>query len=377
MIDIVRQEKQTKILFISHNAHRAGAQLFLLHLVQWILQHTNFEVQILIVGKGTLTNDFKQLAKTHVLRFFHRKSIKNRLLKKWVKFQIQSFAPKVIYSNTWMSGDALDWLHLDVKTIVHAHELNYWLDACSPSTHQANLKRANFFVTASDSVKLNLMQKFSISSQIIKSVYVPIHTKRVESLNNNNISEIIKLPHNAFVVAACGVESYRKGKDLFIPIAEKYLQKHPNPLVHFVWIGGKLEEATALAYEKSVYKSQIHFVPTIPNASTYFHAFHLFLMLSREDPFPTVNLEVGLHGVPIICFENAGGTQELIQSDAGIAVPMEDVDQVATAIAYLQQNEDKRQLMGQILKERVVKNYDITTIGNKIVEVILQQLRDE
>ena len=37
----------------------------------------------------------------------------------------------------------------------------------------------------------------------------------------------------------------------------------------------------------------------------------LFLMTSREDAFPLVNLEAGLYESPILCFGGTGGSEEI------------------------------------------------------------------
>ena len=40
-------------------------------------------------------------------------------------------------------------------------------------------------------------------------------------------------------------------------------------------------------------------------------------MTSREDPFPLVNLEAMTNGVPVICFKDSGGSEELVDSSSG------------------------------------------------------------
>ena len=35
-------------------------------------------------------------------------------------------------------------------------------------------------------------------------------------------------------------------------------------------------------------------------------------MTSREDPFPLVNLEMGLNGSPVLCFGGTGGSEEIV-----------------------------------------------------------------
>ena len=64
----------------------------------------------------------------------------------------------------------------------------------------------------------------------------------------------------------------------------------------------------------------------------YFNDFDVFLMTSREDPFPLVCIEVGMLGIPIICFDGATGSQEIINQGGGVVVPYLDTDAMAKQI---------------------------------------------
>ena len=53
-----------KILFISHDANRAGAQLFLLSVMKYLKQK-GIEMQLLLLGGGVLENDFSEICPNH------------------------------------------------------------------------------------------------------------------------------------------------------------------------------------------------------------------------------------------------------------------------------------------------------------------------
>lgn len=60
-------------------------------------------------------------------------------------------------------------------------------------------------------------------------------------------------------------------------------------------------------------------------------------MTSREDPFPLVSIEVGLLGKPIISFEKAVGTNEILQDAGGFIVPYLSIEDMAQkALLYYQ-----------------------------------------
>ncbi len=47
-----------KILFVSHDANRAGAQLFLLNVVQYLRQKTEWKCAVLFLDEGILMQEF-------------------------------------------------------------------------------------------------------------------------------------------------------------------------------------------------------------------------------------------------------------------------------------------------------------------------------
>jgi glycosyltransferase involved in cell wall biosynthesis len=77
--------------------------------------------------------------------------------------------------------------------------------------------------------------------------------------------------------------------------------------------------------EKANLKDTLFFVGEQNRPEIYYEKFDVFLMTSREDPFPLVCIEVGKSGIPIICFEKATGIQEVLVTGGGFVVPYLDV----------------------------------------------------
>ena len=64
-------------------------------------------------------------------------------------------------------------------------------------------------------------------------------------------------------------------------------------------------------------------------------------MTSREDPFPLVNLEAAISGVPIICFEKSGGSPEIIDDSSGFVVPYGDTQEMSSIILEVKKSPKK------------------------------------
>ena len=106
-----------------------------------------------------------------------------------------------------------------------------------------------------------------------------------------------------------------------------------------------------------------------PLPENYFKNFDVFLLTSREDPFPLVAIEVGKSGIPIICFENATGTSEILINGGGFIVPYIDIVSIAEKLILYYNDEALRKRDGELNKV----NFSIFTpeiMGKKLYEII-------
>ncbi len=72
---------------------------------------------------------------------------------------------------------------------------------------------------------------------------------------------------------------------------------------------------------------------------------NLFILTSREDPFPLAAIEAGLLGLPIVCFQKATGIAEVINKEC--TIPYLDVDKMASKIIELLHDKTKREQLGE------------------------------
>lgn len=369
-----------KILFISHDAHLAGAQVLLLNLLKWIKEvHPELKFDILLAGEGILTSEFKKNAT--VLKVPEIKQKANLFERSIYNYKLNFFLKKIrnenydlIYNNTFSNGNLLSNLKVDnLPVITHVHELDYWIKRNGAENQKKIIATTDFYLTASKSVTNYLLENHICTETNVETVYEWIDSNLLLHKNSkNSIKELLNLSDDSFIIAASGRENFRKGKDWFIPIALGVLNKLKVKNIHFIWIGGHNSEELRYDCIKSGFENNIHFIEHIANANSYFNEFEIFLMLSREDPFPLVNLEAAIWNVPIVCFEKAGGTEELIEDNCGIKVPYGDLNMFSDAIIKLIENNEQRKEIGNNIRKKVLKEYDINRVGEKIVEVVLK-----
>ena len=367
--------KKHKILFISHDAYRAGAQLLLLQLLHWIT-HTakNVECRLLLSKGGELENEFKEVSIVYLWeQNFNTKNpierIKNKRHCKDIKKNLLQENFNLIYSNTICNGHLIHEIGLkDVPVITHVHEMNYWIKKMGEKNLSFVKEHTAKFIAASNAVRNLLIKEYSLDGNNIEVIYE--FTNSINSQKKNSLKKHLGLTDDAIIVGGCGAENWRKGKDLFILTAIVTLQEIQNNNIHFVWIGGGLNEELKHDVMKSGFSDQILFIDHLPNASSYFDEFAVFCMTSREDPFPLVNLEAGLRKVPIVCFEDAGGTVELIEAFQELIIPYGNIKMMSERIIELINNEERRQVIGQRLMEKIESELMIDKIAKKLMNAM-------
>ncbi len=68
-----------------------------------------------------------------------------------------------------------------------------------------------------------------------------------------------------------------------------------------------------------------------------YSACDLFVNATREDTFPTVNIEALACGIPVLTF-NTGGSGEIINCTCGMTVEKNDVESLCDAVIYIKEN---------------------------------------
>ena len=374
---------QPRILFISHEASRTGAPILLLHLMRWMKQHTSLQMDVLLNDGGELSGEFAKLGNTYRLPPWSDQlktsAVRDRLVRRHVVSRLHSRSWSLVYSNTATNGDALEILGGRQPIVSHIHELATTIRLYGEDNFDRVRRHTTRYIACANSVKSDLTTQWPIKPEAVdvvhEFVHLPPQTDEAGKLKlRRRIRSELGIPQDAFVVGGSGVVMWRKAPDLFIALARAVKKRRPSANIHFVWVGA-LSEAIALpAIEHDLrglgLEGQVHFIGSRPNPLDYFHVFDVFAMVSREDPFPLVCLEVASIGTPIVCFDYAGGTRELVEDDCGFVLPYQDVDAMAEAVLELRQCDDLRREQGQRAAAKVRQRHDINAAAPKIMDIV-------
>lgn len=370
-----------KILFISNNATRTGAPYVLLLFLKWLKnENKNIEIDVLVLEGGDLLDDLKKVANvcytyndilikksfgnrlySYLLYKINKKNTrKNRYIKR-----IAGQKYDIIYANTIASVTFATLLKKHCinrpKLIVHIHELNTTIKEYLPNFNEY-IPYIDSFISVSKLVMQHLNTDWGINPLKNHLVYAFSDKKAVKEEGNKKV----------FEVGASGMVNWRKGDDLFIQVANYLKIRYPEIKIKFTWVGQLYNQQKNIIeadLQKANLKETVFFVGEQSNPEKYYKNFDVFLMTSREDPFPLVCIEVGKSGIPIICFEKATGTTEILVDGGGFIVPYLDVVAMAEKVILYYNHSALRNKDGNLNKVNFSK-FTAANMGEKIFNCI-------
>ncbi len=367
-------EKRPSILFITHESTLSGAANLLINLVQLLRQKNFCKTGIVIKRGGPQDERFKELGDSVLLKpagYQEGKSLPFKILdfiqyrarlKKLIRMARDC---DVIFSNTIANGRLLEDLAVTGKPIVvYVHELHSAMEFCNRHRDtDLSLELGQRFFSPSRAVTLNLLQRGISFDRIYPlNYYFPFDQVAI-STDREQVKERFFKEHNipvhSFHIVGMGAAVERKGIDLFVEVCRLVCEKTSK--VHFTWIGGFMDQSYQSAIETAIHNyglsGHIHITGYLPHRYDYMLPFDLFLMTSREDPYPLVVLEAAYAGLPAVSFRGTGGIEEFISDDAGFLVDHLSVEAMAKKVLELMEKKELIQERGGVARQRVLEKH--------------------
>ncbi|WP_064197126.1 MULTISPECIES: glycosyltransferase family 4 protein [Emticicia] len=379
------------ILFVSHDANRAGAQLFLMNIMKY-LKSKGINMQLLLLDGGVLENEFSKICPVHYwnddahisngLKRTFRKFVKgneqNQIELLLEKLQQSSF--DYIYANTIATSHALPLIkkYLSAPLITHIHELEFSIQLYSNKSDREFLfKNSTKIISCSRAVAENLITVHGVDENKTSIIHSFVDNEkilhRLSEANKESIKIKYNLPESCHLIGGCGNAEWRKGIDIFIQVINQILNTS-NEKYHFIWIGVKKEgeyyEQVSYDIAKMGIGDKITLIEQTPDAIELINCLDIFTIVSREDPFPLVMLEAALAQKTMIGFEKTGGCSEFIEEDAGIIVPYLNTIAMASSIIKLNNNQIYAKHLGEKAKEKVLNLYSFENSVLKIEQLL-------
>lgn len=173
-----------------------------------------------------------------------------------------------------------------------------------------------------------------INNGIDLNVFKPTHS---------NFREQYGIPGDKYIVLGVSFAwGYRKGLDCFVEMAEKLGEQYQIVLV------GTDDEIDKNLPHNII---SIHRTQNQKELAEVYSAADVFVMPTREENYPTVNMEAIACGTPVVTFDT-GGCAETVDTSTGIIVSVNEIDKLIEAIDVISQE----QINPEVCKKKA-RNY--------------------
>ncbi|NEZ63178.1 glycosyltransferase [Leptolyngbyaceae cyanobacterium CCMR0082] len=371
------------ILFVSHDAALAGAQLAILENLKHFTRFKEIDCYLLLCRGGRLESKFKKIVKTFNLENLTTTGLSRQAAINLVVQDIQARSPLMAFCNTVVTADvveACDRAQIPVMSCIY--EL--------PASIEAYVGQKQFFkiiefarriIVASDYVQQELVDFYNLEPSKLTSIHAGIRQQR--NIYNNRLEarkailREFNFAEDTFLVLGCGSIHPRKGTDIFVQVAQQVMRYPDTGHVKFIWIGADQQGSLVRQWCEHDLRigdltETVLFIGERPEEKLdpYFAAADAFLLTSREDPFPLVNLTAMSHGLPVIAFAEAGGAPEALFPEAGVVVPYIDSGSMAKELMNLLHHPEVRHQISNAAMKKSQAQYQWSRYIQDLVAVM-------
>jgi glycosyltransferase involved in cell wall biosynthesis len=334
-----------KVLFVGHEASRTGAPLIMLQMVRAFVGEGEIEPVVWLLGGGPLGKEYSALAIT----LDGQGDVSNQVADNLGGF-LASFAepiPDVVVFNSANCKDMAARLAPHFRRrlfFVHERMTHYATDDPHRIHQIADVIIYPSQLMCDISLGYQARQRFADrgNSIVLGQGFVMDVPKKLLSAKQKITSRRkLGLDPHAFYVVGCGNADLRKGIDDFVHAALLAALKHPDKNIHFIWIGN-IDAIDSKAWRwlnydlDMVRKPQnMSFLGEVKRPVDVMALCDVFFLSSRDDPFPCVVQEAMAAGLPVFCYKDATGSEEIAVAGGGMSFQYRAVHDVVDAIADL------------------------------------------
>lgn len=309
------QKTRPSLLYIGHDAHKHGAQLLTLHLVRLFKRRFGYRVHLWLLGEGELLSAYREVAVP--LQVF---SPDDRRIASAAR-EVAAAGVSGAIANTLVTASVIPELAAaGIPVLSLIHEMAELIrERGLESQARCCASQASRIVFASNRVKESLASVTQSGTQLedARCVILPQGVYQalpdIDTDSRAAVAAELGMPAEAILVINLGYGDRRKGIDWFLSCACATVAADSR--FHFLWVGN-IEDAFRQAWEQErkhpVHGGHLHHLDFTDQVGRYYAAANVFLLTSREDPFPSVVLEALCCGLPVVAFAGTGGHCDLL-----------------------------------------------------------------
>lgn len=370
LIEYNSEKKQNKIIYVCHDAHFHGAQLLSLNIIKILKLKFKYDVHFILKSGGELEPEYAKYGTVYNLeRDYKPLKEKEKLIEDFYNLGIRD-----AICNTVASGDLTELFHKKgIRTITLVHELPDIIKKMRLEKNARLLSDYSYRVVfPSDFVR----EKFKTIAKIEdgKTVILPPGVYKNNGYQGRKdearkeLRERFSLPESAHIILGVGFGDHRKGVDLFVEVAKMVTEEHKD--VYFMWVGNLHVEIEKMVEHEVKSNKNIIFQSALKDVALFYAGADIFLLTSREDPFPAVILEAMDAGLPVIGFSDAGGFMDIVNADTGVLVPYLDVTAMAKEIVSLLADTQRRKMLEGNTQKLIEEKFNFTDYVYRLLALL-------
>lgn len=330
-----------RILLVGHTGNNGGAEILLKNMINEFRKQ-DIEVVVFVKSDGPIIEEYKKMAPTFIVDT-------NEKMEKYLD-ELSNLNFENAILNTVIAANFIDSLKKhDFYIISLVHELPGVIKGLKAEKLSKKIAHyADLVVFPSTFVANKFENMFKIRN--LKLIHSQGFYNTFNDFNKEESRKILEnkhdIPENNQIILNVGRGEERKGFDIFLEVS----QKLENENLTFIWVG-YINENLQNEYMDEINNSKnlivTGFISDKKEIMRYYDSCDIFLLTSREDPFPSVVLEAFNAKKPVIAFENAGGFRDIVINDfSGYLVEYESSDALVDKIKFLVNNAELKEKLG-------------------------------
>jgi len=328
---------ERRIIVVSHDAHPHGAQFLSLNLCRTLSERFDMQVDCILLGDGDLQSDFEEAANVYMLAERDPSGPEAIALAR----RLRAKGVDVAICNTTVSGLFLKTLSQQgIRSVALVHELPKLISDNKLEGHaKAIAENAKAIVCAAPIVANSFSNITGLEGSKIKirpqGAYKRNRYRGACGPGSDVYQEIRAkhaIPASAAIALGVGYADLRKGFDIFIGMALRHASA--DRLV-YVWLGHRdmsLMSRFREQIDQLCNEGKLVLPGLTRDTDAYYAAADVYVLSSREDPYPSTVLEALDVGVPVVGFDEATGTCDIVLDFDGETVPQFDVTRLSDAV---------------------------------------------
>ncbi len=329
-----------RIVVVSHDAHPHGAQYLSLNIIKMLKERFGYTVDIVLLGDGPLLPEFQKLARVYNL---NGQDPRAGMAKELARALYEA-GSDIAICNTTVSGLFAQTLsEAGIKVVSLIHELPSVIEQYGLHEHIKSIAGNAQKIVFPAKLVADAFERFAPlqpGQKVLRpqGVYKRNRFRTAAEIKAaaSALRKQFNLSKTSKIVLGVGYADKRKGFDLFVQTASEISSKNED--IIFIWAGHQevhLSEELSSVTESLCKRGALILPGLVEDTDPYYAGADIYMLTSREDPYPSTVLEALDVGLPVAGFEGVTGTTDLIEQMGGRLVPAFDVSAMKRAVMAL------------------------------------------